>query len=99
MVCSIAGPLGVPPHAASEVAIRKASTRFRVAGMFIRRACQFDLRQRHDDLNHVGTALALVTNRSTFVRSLPLPSPRSVLVFESTPAGRTALMASETLSG
>ena len=35
IVCAIAGPLGVRPHAASETAIRKASAPFRVTGMFM----------------------------------------------------------------
>jgi hypothetical protein len=42
---------------------------------------------------------AAATKRATVSRSLPAPSARSVRVFESTPAGRTARIAAPTLSG
>ena len=44
-------------------------------------------------------SFAAITKRRTLSRSLPPPpSERSVLVFESTPAGRTAAIAAATLS-
>src|SRR5205823_4517365 len=43
-------------------------------------------------------SFAAVTKRRTLSISLPSPSARSVLVFESTPAGRTAAIAAATLS-
>ncbi len=50
--------------------------------------------------SYCGCDFARATNCLTFCRSLVwLPSSLSVLVFESTPAGRTATMASTTLSG